>query len=379
MEATKTAPRRRRKRRTGRKGAVAAFAVAVLIAAVVIGYALTHPDYAPPVIEGVQAQLACEDDADIPALLRQGVEGRGGEDRPDITFPVGVTVLDAGGQEVTGPYLPGTYTVRYTCVDDQGKEAQAVECALSVSQSDHIPPVITGVQDQRVNQGGEVSYRTGVSVTDNLDERVELVIDSSQVDLDTPGEYEVIYSATDAHGNTARATARITVVETAVLSGAGGDTVIDRDEIDAMCDKILGEILEEGMTQREKARAIHTYVLRHIKFVGDSDKSSWLVGAYVGFTQKRGDCFNYFACSKALLTRAGISNVDIRRKGGNTDHYWQAVDVGEGYYHFDACPHSVKFPIDSFLLTDAQAEEYSARRGDDYYTYDKEACPVDII
>ena len=48
--------------------------------------------------------------------------------------------------------------------------------------------------------------------------------------------------------------------------------------------------------------------LRHnnISYTGTSDKSSCVVGAYVGFTRHSGDCYNYFACSKALLTRAGI-------------------------------------------------------------------------
>ena len=58
--------------------------------------------------------------------------------------------------------------------------------------ADTTPPVITGVQDQTVYVGDTISYKHGVTVTDDKDTDVELVVDNSGVDLETPGTYTVV-------------------------------------------------------------------------------------------------------------------------------------------------------------------------------------------
>ena len=254
------------------------------------------------------------------------------------------------------------------------------------------PPEITGTKDLTVAVGESLSYRTGVTVTDDVDESVQLQVDSSGVNLSEPGEYQAVYWAEDSAGNRAEVTVTVTVVaavtvededggETEDVVEAGGKE-ITLDAVNELADEILAEITNSGMSQREKARAIYDYVHNHIKYTGTSDKSSWLVGAYVGFTRGSGDCYNYFACSKALLTRAGIPNVDLTRVGGNSRHYWQLVDVGDGYYHFDACPHPNSYPLYSFLLTEEQVKAYTKQCSSirkNYYVYDYDACPVEVV
>ena len=254
------------------------------------------------------------------------------------------------------------------------------------------PPEITGTKDLTVAVGESLSYRTGVTVTDDVDESVQLQVDSSGVNLSEPGEYQAVYWAEDSAGNRAEVTVKVTVVETVTVEDEdGGETEdvveaggkeITLDAVNELADEILAEITTSGMSQREKALAIYNYVHNHIKYVGTSDKSSWLVGAYVGFTRGSGDCYNYFACSKALLTRAGIPNVDLTRVGGNSRHYWQLVDVGNGYYHFDACPHPNSYPLYSFLLTEEQVKAYTKQCSSirkNYYVYDYDACPVEVV
>lgn len=254
------------------------------------------------------------------------------------------------------------------------------------------PPEIIGTKDLTVAVGESLSYRTGVTVTDDVDESVQLQVDSSGVNLSEPGEYQAVYWAEDSAGNRAEVTVKVTVVETVTVEDEdGGETEdvveaggeeITLERVNELADEILAEITTSGMSQREKALAIYNYVHNHIKYVGTSDKSSWLVGAYVGFTRGSGDCYNYFACSKALLTRAGIPNVDLTRVGGNSRHYWQLVDVGSGYYHFDACPHPNSYPLYSFLLTEEQVKAYTKQCSSirkNYYVYDYDACPVEVV
>ena len=248
-------------------------------------------------------------------------------------------------------------------------------------------PVISGVQPLTTTAGGTLSYRDGVTAVDDRDGTVPFQVDSSQVDLNVPGEYEVIYSAEDSSGNRTEVTTTVTVTEPEPepTPSGGGQTgsqpkAVTLDDVNALADKVLAKIISDGMTQAQKAKAIYDYVRTHIVYVGYSDKSSWIIGAYNGFKTGRGDCFNYYACSKALLTRAGIPNVDIKRVGGITRHYWNLVDVGTGYYHFDACPHDNSYYIDSFMLTDAETEEYTAWRGGgkNYYGYDHSAISVTV-
>ena len=276
--------------------------------------------------------------------------------------------------------------------------AQSSASGSDVPAADVTAPQLLGVRDLTVALNGTVSYRDGVSAVDDVDGPVTVEIDAASVDLTAAGEYQVIYSAQDAAGNRAEQTVTVTVVETATVDqgkdeqtedetpgGSAGGGVplseVTQEDVDRLCDQILGRITNSGMSQREKARAIFNYVNGHVKYVGSSDKSSWIIGAYVGFTWGRGDCYNYFACSKALLTRAGISNVDLQRVGGNSRHYWQLVNTGDGWYHFDACPHPNGYPLYAFMITETQARAYTEQVKDarlNYYVYDYSACPVTV-
>ena len=283
----------------------------------------------------------------------------------------------------------------------QNPSASSVQSGTSgsdVPAADVTAPRLLGVRDLTVALNGTVSYRDGVSAEDDVDGPVAVTIDAGAVDLTVLGEYPVVYSAQDAAGNRAEQTVTVTVVETATVDQGkdeqtedetpGGSTgggiplsEVTQEDVDRLCDQILGRITNSGMGQREKARAIFNYVNSHVKYVGSSDKSSWIIGAYVGFTRGRGDCYNYFACSKALLTRADISNVDLERVGGNSRHYWQLVNTGDGWYHFDACPHPNGYPLYAFMITEAQARAYTEQVKDarlNYYIYDYGACPVTV-
>lgn len=268
--------------------------------------------------------------------------------------------------------------------------------ALAVEKPDTEGPVISGVQPLTTSVGETLSYRSGITAVDDRDGAVLLLVDSSSINLSVPGEYQVIYSAEDSSGNRTEVTTTVVVTEpkavaseavepdpgvTAGQAGAqtGGASL---ENVNALADQILAQIIKDGMSQREKARAIFDYIVSHMRYVGSSDKSSWIVGAYTSFTTGRGDCFNYYACSKALLTRAGIPTVDLQRVNGNSKHYWVLADVGDGYHHFDPCPHPQGYPLTCFLLTEAEVRQYSSNLSAhssyyaNYYTYDYSACPV---
>lgn len=236
--------------------------------------------------------------------------------------------------------------------------------AMLTVKTDTEPPVFSGIRDKKVYAGEGVAYKKNVTVRDNKDGELTFQVDSSRVKLNTPGVYTVYYSAVDAAGNKAEASATVTVLE----------FIVTDEMLNELADDILQDITTEGMTKREVAYEIYRYVKGHVAYTGDSDKSSAKNEAYRGIKNAVGDCFTYYAVSEILLTRAGIDNMRVTRVGGRTKHFWNLVNCGDGWYHFDSCPHKDK--IESFMLTDAEVATYTAKRGNNYYTFDTSLYPA---
>lgn len=248
-------------------------------------------------------------------------------------------------------------------LEDEGSNISELDAVLTIAQ-DEEAPTIAGVKDRTIFIGETLSYRNGISVTDNRDEEVELQIDSSSVNLKKEGKYKVIYTAEDSSGNKAEKVANITV-ETLVVS---------IETLNKLADGVLDKIVNDNMTLKEKAKKIYTWTKGNIGYTGSSDKSDWMAEAYRGFKNGVGDCFTYFAVSKAMLDRVGIPNIDLTRLGGTTRHYWSLIDVGEGWYHFDSCPNKDK--KESFYMTESEVEAFTKSRGKNYYVYDKSLIDV---
>lgn len=255
----------------------------------------------------------------------------------------------------------GNQEVGIIIEDIHGNKSE-IRSTLYVKE-DTDPPVFSGIQDKTVFEGETISYKKGVSVWDNKDNDVTYQIDSSKVNLNKTGTYTVTYTAKDSSGNKAVKTATITVIPFIVTDEMLNDKV----------DKILDKIVEEGMTKREIAYEIYLWVKAHVAYTGSADKSDWKKGAYLGIEKGMGDCFTYYAVSEALLTRADIDNMRVTRVGGRTQHFWNLIDCGDGWYHFDTCPNKDK--MEAFMLTDAEVEAYTKKRGNNYYNFDKSLYP----
>ena len=228
--------------------------------------------------------------------------------------------------------------------------------AADAEPGDAIPPVIQGVRDFTVYAGETVSCRSGVTVTDDCDLNPVLEVDTSELNPDVPGCYEIIYTATDSAGNVSRVAALVTVLEKP-------ENYIAPDTIDAAADKLLAEILSDGMTVREQVQAIYAWARTNISYGGHSDRTDYRQTAGHVLNGRSGDCFGYFAVTKLLFERLGIPNIDVRKVknfDGDSDHFWSlvSVDGGKTYYHFDATPR-VGDGDDFCLVTDAFLDAYS--------------------
>ena len=228
---------------------------------------------------------------------------------------------------------PGEQSVVLVLVDRSGN-ATRLNATITVVK-DTQAPTILGVQDIIAYAGGTVSYRSGITVSDDYDENVTLTLDSSGVDLSTVGTYKVIYSATDASGNTATKEATVTVMEKQ-------PGYVEPEVIYARVDAILAQFITDDMTDREKVEAVYVWTHRgdHLIYGSAPDRTDWLQTAYEFLDRKKGDCYWFYAIQKLMLQRLNIPTIDVKKvKNFPTDsnHYWLlvSIDGGATYYHFD--------------------------------------------
>ena len=239
-------------------------------------------------------------------------------------------------------------------LEDTSRNRTEMAAYLTIRE-DTEPPVIEGLEDMTIYAGERVSYRKNVRVTDNRDADVELIIDSSKVNLKKTGKYEVTYVATDTVGNTTTETITITVLNKPW-------DYVDPEELDKLADSVLDSIIKDEMSDKEKLKAIFQWTKRRISYTGSRYKENWMWAAVQGIKKGSGDCFTYYGTARALLTRAGFENLCITRI--DKTHYWNLVKYNGNWYHFDTCPHNSKYPFDGFLRTDAEVAEYSRKRKD---------------
>lgn len=135
----------------------------------------------------------------------------------DFHFPKGVKVT-INGQEVKDTYtfdklgktevkLEGI--VLYKDFFNKNKELKDVKL-VSYNIVDTTKPEIIGAEDKIIKQGDQINLKDNIKVEDNVDKDLEVKINGN-VDTNTPGEYEITYTATDKSNNTTEKKIKIKV------------------------------------------------------------------------------------------------------------------------------------------------------------------------
>ncbi|MBR0164347.1 MAG: transglutaminase domain-containing protein [Lachnospiraceae bacterium] len=237
------------------------------------------------------------------------------------------------------------------------------------------PPVIEGVTEQTVLVGENISYKRGISVSDNHDTLVTLRVDSSAVDLYTPGNYIVVFRASDMAGNETSANMMLHVVDPMVQqSEIPTEEPLTEEEriLYAHADEILASIITEGMTPLEQARAIYNWV-HDIEYIHMVEKQTDYENALQGLTARRGDCHVYEAAARVLLRRIGAETLTVTNIEPAVAHAWNLINLGEGWRHFDATRRYEE--ADLFYLTTRELMDYSSTH--DYtHLFDESLYPA---
>jgi hypothetical protein len=249
----------------------------------------------------------------------------------------------------------------------------AVFDAKLMIQINTSPPVLNGTAPILSRMGDPILYLFGITAHDDLgrDLTDEIEVDSSRVNYNAVGDYSVVYRVKDLTG-----------LETVIIETV---TVINVDVyyVHEQVDRILDEILKEGMTQLDIVIAIHSWVINNISYAQTIGGTDTIYGdAYRALRDRGGNCFNFYAISEMMLTRAGVPNMQIDRiPDTETRHRWSLVNPDElGWHHFDTTPTRLQWGMYTAFFTDSQARDftrqfYEYNETEDYFTYDPELYP----
>lgn len=224
----------------------------------------------------------------------------------------------------------GQYVFQVSLTDEYGNES-VIDVPFNVID-DHLAPLIYGAHDIEAFIGRSITYLEGIEVTDDYDQAPVLEVDTSMVDVNTPGVYPVTYIARDEAGNSSSVTVNLTLrVEP--------ERYYEPEELYELCRQLNEQygIYTEDMTDVEKAFRIFEWSSTHVYYAGTSDRTDWTCAAYDGLTTLRGDCYTYYAVNRAFLDMEEIPNLLVERYPVTwSPHFWNLVYLEGAWYHCDS-------------------------------------------
>ena len=144
--------------------------------------------------------------------------------------------------------------------------------------------------------------------------------------------------------------------------------------LDFHIDKIIENNIKNDMSDREKIKIIHDYIINHTKY--DKDRADKKVSKYKSDTafgaleEGYAICSGYADSMMLFLERFGIKNYKI----ASNNHVWNYVFIDNNWYHLDL---TWDDPVNDdgkdildytyFLVTDRELEKLDKT----YHTYDK--------
>lgn len=94
---------------------------------------------------------------------------------------------------------------------------------------------------------------------------------------------------------------------------------------------IVSSIIQVGMDDHEKVKAIHDYVVKHVSY----DTSYKAYTAYEALVNRSAVCQGYALLTYQLLKEAGIENHFVVGTGDGQPHAWNLVKIENKWYHLD--------------------------------------------
>ncbi len=109
-------------------------------------------------------------------------------------------------------------------------------------------------------------------------------------------------------------------------------------EVGEKIEQIKAEIIKAGMSDEEKVRAIHDYIISHYEYAVNGDVNDY-AQTQVLFDQGKGQCQAYSELFVALCLLSGVEAKIVSGESsfgfGEKGHAWCQVKLGHLWYHID--------------------------------------------
>jgi hypothetical protein len=126
--------------------------------------------------------------------------------------------------------------------------------------------------------------------------------------------------------------------------------------VDNTVRSVLGNIITKGMSDHEKVKAIHDWIVVRLKYDETLQKYTAFDGLKTGSTV----CQGYSLLAYKMLERAGITNRIVEGRAGGQLHAWNLVLLDGRWYHMDTTwddptpDRGKEVSTAYYLLTDAE-------------------------
>lgn len=110
-----------------------------------------------------------------------------------------------------------------------------------------------------------------------------------------------------------------------------GELAAMNKEVNAKADEIIGQIITPSMTDYDKVKAIHDYIVNNTTYDSSLQPISFTI--YGALIKGRGVCQAYASAFETLLDKVGIENTAVISE--SMEHVWNLVKLDGDYYHID--------------------------------------------
>lgn len=118
---------------------------------------------------------------------------------------------------------------------------------------------------------------------------------------------------------------------TIVVEAKFRETMEQTEAVDQAVDKTLAEIIKPGMTDHEKIKAIHDWIVTNVEY----DQSLSYYTAYDAISLGKAVCQGYSLLGYKMLQKAGIEVLIAEGSVNTGEHAWNMVKLGGSWYHLD--------------------------------------------
>jgi hypothetical protein len=150
-------------------------------------------------------------------------------------------------------------------------------------------------------------------------------------------------------------TGEINVSFTITYLETKAQTIYVKDQVQL----ILKEIIKPNMTDFQKEKAIHDYVVSHIAY--DTNLANY--SAYAALTKGKTVCQGFALLTYRMLDEVGIKNQIVEGYAGGRSHAWNLVQIEGNWYQLDTTwddpvPFEKGRVLDTYFnLTDAELQK----------------------